>query len=157
MRRGERKREQARHAQAVFKQTLVCSLLEKTGDTYVIRARKPTTFLVRFRRDRETLTSWVDHVYRKTIEREAKRIYGKGVRIQDTTEAGLTYEVVEKETVGLKLGKKKEPAIETRDTDFPGKVGASAPVSCRDRRITVDGGMEQRSAKEMTETVGMGN
>jgi hypothetical protein len=157
MKKGEGKREQARHVHYVLKQTLVCSPLEKSGDTYVIGARKPTTFPVRFRRNGEVSMSWVNHVYRKTSEREAKRIFGKGVRIQGTTEPGLVYEVVDKKTAGPKRGKKKEPAMKTRDTDFPGNGGASAPVSCRDMRIPVEGGMEQRSAKGMTETVGMGN
>jgi hypothetical protein len=49
MRNDDDETAQARHIQHAFKQTLICSSLERSADGYVIRASKPITVPVAFR------------------------------------------------------------------------------------------------------------
>jgi hypothetical protein len=156
MRNGDGRWEQARHVQNEFKQTLMCSPLEESGDSFVIRTWKPSAFPVRFRKEGTIITSWVDKTHRVVIKEEAQRIFGTEFDIQDTDEPGLFYEVILKRNKPREPAVKKEPNqdIRTRINDHAGIKQSTPPISCADRRAPVPGaGMEQRGESQ---SVGIG-
>jgi hypothetical protein len=129
--------------------------LEQTGDSFVIRAWKPSAFPVHPRKDDKVITSWVDKTHRAVIKEEEQRIFGKEFDIQDTREPGLLYDVVPKKAKPRK--KQSEPEIHTRNRGFSGAKAAASPMSCRDRRVEIRGaGMEQSGEANQSRRTGLG-
>jgi hypothetical protein len=67
---------QARAVQKAFGQTLLCGLIEKTGDSYAIHVSKPSVYPVVFVRGEERITSWGNNTAIKVATDEAHRLLG---------------------------------------------------------------------------------
>jgi hypothetical protein len=68
--------DQALAAQQAFGATLMCGPIEETADTYTIQVWKPSVYPVTLVKGDERVTTWVDNTKLKTIQEEARRLFG---------------------------------------------------------------------------------
>jgi hypothetical protein len=84
---------QAQAAQKAFRQTLVCSPIERTGDTYTIRADKPAAFQVILEKADKRVKTRCDNTKTKTITDEAERLFGQRCTVEQLPEPGFVYTI----------------------------------------------------------------
>jgi hypothetical protein len=90
-------------------------------------------------------------VHRGVIEEEAQRLFGREFVIEDTTEPGLTFDVVHRKHRSKKPKVEGEPKETTlmRVRNDSRVVATAVPVSLADKRALVQGaGMEQRGESQ---------
>jgi hypothetical protein len=89
---GATRNDQARTAQELFNQTLLCSPITHAGDHYDIICTKPSVYPVILVHNTERVRTWVDSTAVKVIQEEARRLFGAGFKIErDITQPGLVY------------------------------------------------------------------
>jgi hypothetical protein len=134
--------DQAQAAQRAFGETLMCSPIEETGDTYTIQAYKPTVYPIIFVKGEERVRSWVDNTKLKVAQEEARRLFGGRPSLELLSETGLVYQVI---TAPPRSQKPKgKPESNTRQTTGAG-IKPVVPPSLSHRRATPRPEISQRA------------
>jgi hypothetical protein len=71
----------------------MCGPIEETADTYTIQVWKPSVYPVTLVKGNERVTTWVDNTKLKTIQEEARRLFGGRPSLDLLPESGLVYQI----------------------------------------------------------------
>jgi hypothetical protein len=85
--------DQAQAAQQAFGTTLMCGPIEETADAYTIQVWKPSVYPVILVKGDERVRTWVDNTKLKTIQEEARRLFGGRPTLELLPEPGLVYQI----------------------------------------------------------------
>jgi hypothetical protein len=119
---------QARTAQDLFGQTLLCSSLVQSGDHYEIQLTKPSVFPIVLIHNGERLKTWCDSTAVKVVPEEARRLLGARLTLErDISEPGLVYRTSPKGTGSSK----PKPKDTTRTRNLSANPMASPSLASK--------------------------